>query len=441
MKDTRRFFPLFKFYAKEQIEKYLEKKAAEGWFLEKMEGLGWKFRKGEPKKLTYSVNYFAKASAYDPAPSADQEAYYELCSYAGWNLAASNAQMQVFCTELEDVTPIETDAVLEIQSIHKSVKKSFYPVWILWIILGFFQLGMALLKLFISPIAVLSSNIELGTFVFYPFLTAFYIKELVTYLIWHKKARRDAETFGSYSSIKGTNTASVIVVLIFAFFYFTVMLSSMYNTSLAITVMISTFLEIALLTAINLGIHKLLKKLKASAKLNLILTICTAAVSSMFLTVLTIVFVALLTLSTDSIHKNTPEPPLSAQDLITVDSEKQESEAFFDESFFVSQYDYNETSASSSSDLSYMIVTAKAEALYDVCLKELLDDINLFGYTGEHYENTDAKAFLADEAYVLYDGDTQKNKYILCYDNKIVEISFGWQVTEEQMSAIGEAFN
>lgn len=127
MKDTRRFFPLFKFYAKEQIEKYLEKKAADGWFLEKMEGLGWKFRKGEPKKLTYSVNYFAKASAYDPAPSADQEAYYELCSYAGWNLAASNAQMQVFCTELEDATPIETDAVLEIQSIHKSVKKSFIP--------------------------------------------------------------------------------------------------------------------------------------------------------------------------------------------------------------------------------------------------------------------------------------------------------------------------
>ena len=126
-----------------------------------MEGFGWKFRKGEPKKLTFSVNYFAKASSFDPAPSEDQEAYYELCSYSGWYLVTSNAQMQIFCTELENATPIETDPVLEIQSIHRSVKRSFYPLWILWPILGLFQTGLSLLSLFGNTVDFLSGNLEL----------------------------------------------------------------------------------------------------------------------------------------------------------------------------------------------------------------------------------------------------------------------------------------
>ena len=445
MKNTKRFFPLFKFYAKEQIEKYLEDKALGGWFLEKMEGFGWKFRKGEPKKLTFSVNYFAKASSFDPAPSEDQEAYYELCSYSGWYLVTSNAQMQIFCTERNDATPIETDPVLEIQSIHRSVKRSFYPIWILWIVLGLFQTGLSLLSLFGNTVDFLSGNPELLKLILYPVVTAFYIKELVGYTVWHKKARRNAETFGSYTCAVGTNKASLTVILIFALFFMISLVFSTLNignTPLVIFLMISTIVEIVVLLAATLGVHKLLKKQKASKKTNLVLTIVTASVLSVVLTTITVILSDILFLTTDSIQKNLPEPPLCAGDIMTVDSENQQSSAFFDDSFFLSKYEYDETNMEVDREsLSYTVITVKADPLYDVCVNDLLDDINLFGYTGERYEKADAALFKAEDAYVLYDEDSPENEYILCYDKKIVKIRFSTKPTKEQMAAVGEAFN
>ena len=84
MKDTRKFFPLFTFYDRTGIEKYLEDKASGGWLLEKITGFGWKFRRIEPKKLHYMVTYFPKASAFDPSPTSQQQEFTEFCEYHGW---------------------------------------------------------------------------------------------------------------------------------------------------------------------------------------------------------------------------------------------------------------------------------------------------------------------------------------------------------------------
>ena len=96
MKDTRRFFSLFTYYDKNGIERYLERKAVEGWMLEKMSAFGWRFRRIAPQKIHFSVNYFPKASAFDAEPGEQQLMFQDFCAHTGWKLADSAAQIQVF---------------------------------------------------------------------------------------------------------------------------------------------------------------------------------------------------------------------------------------------------------------------------------------------------------------------------------------------------------
>ena len=53
MKNVKRIFPAFSFYDRTGIQEFLEKKAEEGWMLEKLGGFNWKFRRMEPKKLHF----------------------------------------------------------------------------------------------------------------------------------------------------------------------------------------------------------------------------------------------------------------------------------------------------------------------------------------------------------------------------------------------------
>lgn len=127
MRDTKRRMEFFSFYDHTGISAHLERMAERGWLLEKIGTLTWHYRRIEPKKLAFSVCYFAKASMYDPRPSAEQNMFYDLCAHTGWTLAAASAQMQVFYNERENPVPIDTDPALEVDSFssESSVK---YPI-------------------------------------------------------------------------------------------------------------------------------------------------------------------------------------------------------------------------------------------------------------------------------------------------------------------------
>ena len=101
MKNIKRRFLQFSFYDRTGIERYLEKQALKGWLLEKTSAFGWKFRRIEPRKISYAVTFFAKASAFDPEPSEAQLRFQDFCEHTGWKLAASSAQMQIYYNEEE----------------------------------------------------------------------------------------------------------------------------------------------------------------------------------------------------------------------------------------------------------------------------------------------------------------------------------------------------
>lgn len=128
MRKTKTRLELFSFYDYCGIAAHLEEQVRKGWMLVKIGSMGWKYQKTSPREVKFAVTYCSEASAYDPGPSEEQLTLQEYCAQAGWQLAASNAQMQIFWHEDPNATPLETDAVWQVENIHASAKKQFCEI-------------------------------------------------------------------------------------------------------------------------------------------------------------------------------------------------------------------------------------------------------------------------------------------------------------------------
>ena len=96
--------------------------------------------------------------------------------------------------------------------------------------------------------------------------------------------------------------------------------------------------------------------------------------------------------------------------------------------------------------MSYTLTIIKVPALYDICKESILnkrsDTVLEAGIIFiDHYEKIDAAPWLAKEAYQLHWSESVLNKYILCYQDRIIEIEFDWTPTNEQMSIVAEKLN
>lgn len=193
MKDAKRRLEWFSFYDHTGIEAHLERMAERGWLLEEVGSFTWHYRRIEPQKLTFSVCYFPRASQFDPGPSEEQQTFYDFCRHTGWTLAAARAQLQVFYNERPDPVPIDTDPVVEVESIHRMAKIHFLPHrfaaiaaalaygWLLAGLLGSDPVGtLADGSLFWTGIALL------GTFVLC-------VLDVGRYYRWRAGAKRAAE--------------------------------------------------------------------------------------------------------------------------------------------------------------------------------------------------------------------------------------------------------
>ena len=94
MKDTKRRIETFSFFDYTNIALHLTKMAEKGWLLEKISSFGWTYRRTAPKKLTFCVCYYPKASEFDPEPTKE---FHDFCEHTGWILAVTSAQMHRLC--------------------------------------------------------------------------------------------------------------------------------------------------------------------------------------------------------------------------------------------------------------------------------------------------------------------------------------------------------
>ena len=95
-------------------------------------------------------------------------------------------------------------------------------------------------------------------------------------------------------------------------------------------------------------------------------------------------------------------------------------------------------------ELRYTITEVKLPFFYDLCKESLLNAAKDAQVDGQHvsyiyFDPVDPIPWQAAEAYRLYWSDGYFfDRYLLCYERRIVEITFGWEPTDEQIAIAAE---
>ena len=468
MKETKRRLETFSFYDRTGLEEHLARMAEEGWLLDKIGQFLWHYRRIEPKKLTFSVTYFPKASAFDPGPSEEQETFYDFCRHTGWVLAASSAQLQVFYNEGPDPVPIETDPVLEVESIHRTMKRSFLPSQLMLLAVAVLDVGLLVWRLIDDPIGLLASPASVLTAMCWVLLLVLTGVELGGYFWWHRKAVKAAEQ-GEFLDSRSHRKLQIGVLVLLGLGVVYYMLSVALSGSrmmMAVAVLMFCVYMPGLFLLVR-GVMGWLKGKKVSAKVNRVVTIVTAVVAA-YLFVGAITFGVLCGSThgwfaeqdeeTYEYHGNTftaaqDQLPLTVEDLLDVDYEGYSREHRGSESIFLAQYQgyqrprFDAERYKEMPRLEYTVTVVKAPFLYGLCREHLLLDRaerwnrDMPESDWYFYEPTDPAPWGAEEAYRWTSRESgPRNTFLLCWPDRFVEIEFDyeWEVTPAQMAMVGE---
>lgn len=459
MREKKRCIPRFTFYDKAGIQKYLEKQAENGWMLQKI-SVNWVFRRIEPRKIHFSVTYFPKKSVFEADGSEEQRLFWDFCEHAGWKLAATNEQMQIFYNEREDPVPIETDAVMEVDKIHQSAKKSYVFTYVLLLVFWLLQFGMNLQRFRHDPLGTLADNEVLFLLLAGTLLAVYVIREIVRYFLWYTRAKRAAEEDGYFVPAKGVGRVFSMIPYLSIFF---ILLGMFFLSDGRLArAFFYMLLTTGLLTALIAGVSGWMKRRGVSAAVNRLTVIVIGVVffivmvQGMFLIVIQGNFSAGRTSETYEYNGRTYEAgcdelPLTVEELLPgeVDglSRKLYSyELTEKESFVLSRIEARQMprrDAGNLPSMRYTVTKVKMPFLYGWCLDAVKDNYSCSQeYNGEtsyrELRGMDAVPFGADEAYRVYWDDEAEREYVVCYGDVIVEVDTEWELTEEQMGVLGE---
>lgn len=459
MNDRKRKLMPFTFYDRTGIEQKLEEQAEKGWLLEKCSAAGWIYRRIEPAKIHFSVVYFPAADVFDPHPSEKQQRFQEFCEHTGWELIASNAQMQIFCNRRENPIPIETDPVIEVENIHKSVKKTMLPAYFSNLILAVMQIGLAAQRFSWDPMTeLLSLPSMLGT-LFWCLNVLFWTVLLGRYFHWYRRANVAAED-GQFLETKSTDGLQIVMLSTTGLALVCMYLSfGSWSTVLTGILMVAGILG---LTAIMVWMSNRMKKHNVSAKNNKFVTYAFAVVMS-FVLCGGVIWLVVSTRTSELDKTDQAESyeyngwtyyvyddpiPLRIEDLIETDYDGYSYEIISDGSSpLLSRYEARQKTrhdALAEPEMQYRIVQVKLPFLYDWVLDLMLEDFDHnYGFpeddpNWEEHREIDPAPWGAKKAYQLFLGGEPKERYLLCYENTIIEIDVDWFPTDEQKAIVKE---
>lgn len=465
MKNVKRRFETFSFFDYTGIAGHLSKMAEKGWLIEKISNTGWVYRKIAPQKLTFYVTYFPNASEFDPCPTQEQQTFHDFCRHTGWKLAAAAAQMQVFFNEQENPVPIETDPVLQTAVIHAAAKKSFLPTHLLLLLISVVNIILFVLTCSSDPVGLLAGGANLFTGFAWLMLFITVIIELYSYFSWHAKAKKlaafgeSAETF-SFSRIR----LSILAAVLAGYAYW--LAAILWNGPVFWKIVcICMILYLAVLFFAVSGIRQLLKRKNVPRNLNRTITLFScfvlslAILSSITYTILRCSQKGLFDRGRETYEHNgavftvyQDELPLTIEHLLGTSRDGYIKERRSDESLLLARYEmrqyprFDTPDFSDLPDLSYEITEIKLPVLYEFCKNSLLNaeqDETADGRTVfiNHFEPSDPVPWHAEDAWQLIRGTGPADRYLLCYENRIVDIRFSWQPAEEQMAAVSARLN
>lgn len=467
MRETKRRIEALSFYDHTGIAAHLEAMAAKGWMIDAIAGFGWKYRRIEPKRLHFAVSYYPKASEFDPEPSEDLLRFREFCEHTGWKLVVSAAQMQIFCNEQEHPIPIETDPVLEVETLHRAAKKSFLPAYFVLLAIALLNGALFVSRLLGDPIGLFSSSSNCFTGLSWTLLMLLCIVELGGYFRWRSRAKKAAAR-GEFLDTPNTSRFQRIIlwIVLIALAYHIVTFLAVSDSLMRWLGLIIAVYMIALLVLVN-SIKQLLKRRRVSAGINRTVTVLASFVLS-FLMMGAITYFGIHAVrsgffepekeiyeyhgQTWVLHQDTL--PLTVEDLLEVEFDGYIRERRSSESLFLGQLVARQHPRLDAEvlgevpELDYTITIVKTPFLYDACRNQMFrdkddsDDTKIPEEFRSLYLPDAAAPWGAETVYRLHaQGSHPLNRYLLCYTDRIVEIRFSWEPTEAQKAIVGLKLN
>ena len=455
MKTKKRRLEYFSFYNHTGIENHLVEMARKGWMIEGISNFYWTYRKIEPMNIHFSVSYYPRASDFDPGPTEEQQTFHDFCAHTGWQLACTWFQMQVFYNEKESPIPLDTDPVLEVNTLHRACKKNFLPSFYVMLALGVLMGGYSLARLYFDPVGLLTNSSQMLSGFAYICVLAISLVELITYFTWYRKAKRAAldGLFVDTPSTTGFQKCIVVLLMLGMVWWLTNLLAA--DDSLLFWVAVAMFIYMFIVILTVNGIKQGLKKAKVSRGTNRFATFAACFILPVIMTgLVTYTFVSL---NRTGVFERDPQNdvsiPLSLTDFMEIDETNYTKYDRTNQTMLLGQLVVNHHPSplimedGNAESLRYIITTVRVPILYEWCAKQIFEDEDERnnGIPEGHrniYKETDAPSWGAKAAYRLYHEEGWwQNTYLLYYDHMIVEIHFSWEPTIEDMAIVNQKLN
>ncbi len=426
MKDVKYTVMDAQLYDYPYIQKRLSDQAAQGWHLEKIGGLLWKYRRGEPKRVRYEITYSPAASAFNSRPTDQEEDLADLCAQAGWVRVASAGQLQIFRNEDPNATPLETDERERLKNIRKTMKKHFFPQYILMVFLFLLQFAMHASNLLRWPSRTLSSSLTVFTLVMLPMISLIYLILCTDSLFWLRRAQKavdegleiPANRF--YRVFRWVIWAGLIAYLCTLF-------------ALAGLTFAWAILGISAITIFCVyGAISLLKYLNAPKWVNIVVPVGVTSLIMMFLLTLFAMNMDRIALNEEPPHPETL--PLMLSDL--GDFEDAEHTVLEESTSPLAGYGRYWDHAGEER-ISYTIVDIKCPLFYNMIQAEQEQQFNQsshylagvqFGMCGEQFGAEYARHAQTD----------LRDYWHICWEDRVVTLTASWYLTDEQIAIAAE---
>ena len=423
MKNTKYIVIDAQLYDYAYIEEKLTRLAAEGWHPEKVGTMLWKFRRGEPKQVRYAVTFAPSASAFNSRPTEAEEDLADLCAQAGWVRVANQAQRHIYRNDDPNATPLETDEQERLKNIHKTMRKHFFPMEVLMIFLFLMQFFMHFHTMTRYPGRTLSSPMMVTTLGMCLFVAAIHGILLLDSALWLRRARRAVDS-GEAIPANRFYRSFRWVIWAFLILYLLCLLWTVGLGFLSWVVITSTVVLLG-----SVGGIALCKRMNAPRWVNIL-------VPPVFGILVIAVLAPLLVFSFDSFEPTTVEDLPVTLTQLTGETGTQR-EIMQEDSSFLSSYGRYWDSGEDDVRITYTIVDVKCPLFYDMLLNEQEQQFmqsSMYSYLPIEEELRDQ----FDAEYVRHSRNNTGDRWLICWDSRIVSLRASWELTEEQLNMITE---
>lgn len=455
----------FQFYDFTGIEKHLKKMAAQGWLLTDRGNTFWHYEAIPPQDLNFAVTYLPDVSDFDPQPTDGQLLYYELCESAGWVRVASWNKMQIFCTSNPNPVPLETDPAIRLETVAKSMNRTFIPNMLAFLFLCGVQIWSFLQRVEINPAEALSSPITLLIPVLFFLLAGQHILEALPYCLWLHRSRKSVAHGGdllpSRSGWRYLSWGILVLSLLCLVLMFT---SGEVPWGFTIATMFIIAGPVILVTWIALSIKEDLKKQKTPRRKNQVITISVAVIGTVFAMglILYLTLMSVITFGGFSGSEETVDITLSDSHTMTWDIYRDELPLYVQDLPGLENLEYeyyscenrrHGTILASFSEvrqdapphpdadvpqLAYEITETRFRAIHELCLDHYLHPDQPWN-NDSVWTVQDADKYGWEQVWQLYTDGAPRDRWLFADSTngtfRIIEMVFYWDPTPQQVQA------